>query len=122
MTTIPKPPIHRVALYQLMLLLPLSGLTLFVSQVIGWSVLIGGLIQIAPQAWFARQAYKHTGARQVDLVVRAMYRGETGKIVLTAAMFITTFVLWKQLNYLAVFSTFIVMMPLQWFITIRILK
>ena len=84
--------------------------------------MIGGLIQIVPQAWFARQAYKYTGARQVGLMVRAMYRGETGKIVLTAAMFVTTFILWKQLHFLAVFSAFIVMIPLQWFITIRILK
>ena len=122
MTTIPKPPIHRVALYQLLVLLVLSGLLLFVSEIVGYSVLIGGLIQIVPQAWFARQAYKYTGARQVGLMVRAMYRGETGKFVLTAAMFVTTFILWKQLNFLAVFSAFIVMIPLQWFITIRILK
>jgi ATP synthase protein I len=122
MTTIPKPPIHRVALYQLLVLLSVSGLLLFVSEIVGFSVLIGGLIQIIPQAWFARQAYKYTGARQVDLMVRAMYRGETGKIVLTAAMFVATFILWKQLHFLAVFSAFIVMIPLQWFITIRILK
>jgi ATP synthase protein I len=105
-----------------MVLLILSGLLLFVSEIVGYSVLIGGLIQIIPQAWFARQAYKFTGARQVDLMVRAMYRGETGKIFLTAAMFVTTFILWKQLHFLAVFSAFIVMIPLQWFITIRILK
>ncbi len=93
-----------------------------VGQVIACSVLIGGLIQIGPQAWFARRAYRYTGARQTDLVVRSMYQGEAGKIALTAAMFITTFILWEQLNFLVVFSTFIVMMPLQWFITIRLLK
>jgi ATP synthase protein I len=106
----------------LLVLLSVSGLLLFFSEIVGYSVLIGGLIQIVPQAWFTRQAYKYTGARQVDLMVRAMYRGETGKIVLTAAMFVITFMLWKQLHFLAVFSTFIVMIPLQWFITIRILK
>ena len=63
MTTIPKPPVDKVALYQFLVLLPLSGLLLFVSEIVGYSVLIGGLIQIVPQAWFARQAYKYTGAR-----------------------------------------------------------
>ena len=121
-TTIPKPSIHRVALYQLLVLLSVSGLLLFFSEIVGYSVLIGGLIQIVPQAWFTRQAYKYTDARQVDLMVRTLYRGEAGKIVLTAAMFVITFMLWKQLHFLAVFSTFIVMIPLQWFITIRILK
>ena len=84
--------------------------------------MVGGLIQIGPQAWFARQAFKYAGARQVDKIVRAMYWGESGKVFLTAALFITAFILWKQLNFLAVFSTFIVMIPVQWFITIRILK
>ena len=122
MMTIPKPPMHRVALYQIIVLLPVSGLLMMVSQVIAYSVLIGGLIQIVPQAWFARQAFKYAGARQVHLVARAMYQGAAGKIVLTAAMFITTFILWKELNFLVVLSTFIVMIPLQWFITVRLLK
>ena len=122
MTTIPKPPMHRVALYQLIVLLPVSGLLMLVDQLMAYSILMGGLIQIAPQAWFARQAFKYAGARQVHLVARAMYRGAAGKIVLTAAMFIATFILWKELNFLVVFSTFIVMIPMQWFITVRLLK
>tara|TARA_B110000879_G_C10798036_1_gene365445 strand:+ start:107 stop:475 length:369 start_codon:yes stop_codon:yes gene_type:complete len=122
MTSILRPPLHKVALYQLLVLLFLSGVSLLESRVMACSVMIGGLIQIVPQAWFAWRAFRYTGARQVGLVVRAMYQGEVGKVVLTAAMFVVTFLLWKQLNFLAVFSTFIVMMPLQWFITIKILK
>jgi hypothetical protein len=34
-TTIPKPPIHRVALYQLLVLLSVSGLLLFFSEIVG---------------------------------------------------------------------------------------
>jgi ATP synthase protein I len=83
---------------------------------------VGGLIQIGPQAWFAHQAFKYTGARQVDKVVRAIYWGESGKVVLTAALFVTTFILGKQLDFLAVFSAFTVMIPIQWFITVRILN
>ena len=49
------------------------------------SALMGGLIQILPQAWFSRQAFKYAGASNVDKVVRSMYRGELGKVVMTAA-------------------------------------
>ena len=122
MSTISTPPIYKVALYQIFILLAICGIVVWVDSLLASSILAGGLIQIGPQAWFAHQAYKYSGARQVDKIVRAMYWGESGKVVLTAALFITAFIVLKQLNFLAVFSTFIVMIPLQWFITVKILK
>ncbi|MDG1165486.1 MAG: ATP synthase subunit I [Porticoccaceae bacterium] len=122
MSTISTPPIYKVALYQIFILLAICGVVVWVDSLLASSILAGGLIQIGPQAWFAHQAYKYSGARQVDKIVRAMYWGESGKVVLTAALFITAFIVLKQLNFLAVFSTFIVMIPLQWFITVKILK
>ena len=122
MTTISTPPLYKVALYQTLVLLVVGGFLAIGDIVLAFSVLVGGFIQIGPQAWFARQAFKYTGARQVDKVVRAMYLGESGKIVLTASLFVACFILWEQLNFLAVFSTFILMMPVQWMITAKVLK
>ena len=122
MTTISTPPLYKVALYQTLVLLVVGGFLAIGDIVLAFSVLVGGFIQIGPQAWFARQAFKYTGARQVDKVVRAMYLGESGKIVLTASLFVACFILWEQLNFLAVFSAFILMMPVQWMITVKVLK
>ena len=122
MTTISTPPLYKVALYQTFILLVVGGFLALGDVVLAFSVLVGGFIQIGPQAWFARHAFKYTGARQVDKVVRAMYLGESGKIVLTASLFVACFILWEQLNFLAVFSTFIAMMPVQWMITVKVLK
>ena len=122
MTTIPKPPISRVSIYQLAVLLPVSGLLLYTDTVLAYSVLVGGLVQIAPHAWFARQAYKYSGAQQASLVVRAMYRGETGKVVLTATLMAVLFSLSKQWNYPALFLAFIAMIPLQVIFTKRALR
>ena len=122
MTTISTPPLYKVALYQLLILLSFCGIVAGFDKILASSILVGGLIQIGPQAWFAHQAFKYTGARQVDKVVRAIYWGESGKVVLTAALFVTTFILGKQLDFLAVFSAFTVMIPIQWFITVRILN
>ena len=121
MTTIPKPPLTKVAIYQLAALLPTSVLLLLLDTVLAYSVLAGGLVQIAPQAWFARQAYKYSGAKQAPLVVRAMYRGETGKVVLTATLMAVLFALHKQWNYLALFTAYIAMIPLQLIFTRRAL-
>jgi len=122
MTTIKAPPLHRVALYQAICLLLISGALALNDRLLALSVLIGGLIQIIPQAWFARQAYRFSGARQVDLIVRAMYLGESGKIILTAVLFVSTFVLFKQLNFLALMIAFVLMIPVQWFLTLKVLK
>ena len=122
MTTISKPAILKVTLYQLAVLILLVGILSFEDKLLALSALVGGLIQIIPQAWFSRQAFKYAGARQMDLVVRSIYRGELGKVVLTAAMFAAAFTLNKQWNYIALFSAFLLMMPLQLFVTKQILK
>lgn len=122
MTTISTPPLYKVALYQTLILVTIGGFLAVGDVVLAFSVLVGGFIQIGPQAWFARQAFKYTGARQVDKVVRAMYLGESGKIVLTASLFVACFILSEQLNFLAVLSSFIVMIPVQWFITVKVLR
>lgn len=88
----------------------------------GYSVLVGGVIQVVPHAWFARQAFKYTGARQTHMVVRAMYQGETGKVVLTAALFVIAFSELPNLNFLVLMSTFILMIPVQWYFTVRLMK
>ena len=122
MTTIPKPPLNRVALHQLAILLPVYGALLLLDNRLANSVLVGALIQVVPQAWFARQAFKHTGAKQASLVVGAIYRGETGKLVLTAALLVAAFTLFKDWNYVALFTAFIAMIPLQLIFTKRALQ
>ena len=122
MTTIPKPPLNRVALHQLAILLPVYGAFLLLDNRLANSVLVGALIQVVPQAWFARQAFKHTGAKQASLVVGAIYRGETGKLVLTAALLVAAFTLFKDWNYVALFTAFIAMIPLQLIFTKRALQ
>ena len=122
MTTISLPPVKRVALYQLAGLIPLCAILFFWNSVLAYSVLIGGLIQIFPQAWFARQAFRFAGARKVQSIVRAMYWGETGKVILTAVLFIAVFLLVRPLHVGALFSSFLVMILLQGLLVAWLLK
>ena len=122
MTTISLPAVKKVALYQLALLLPVSAALLGWNMQIAYSVMLGGLIQIFPQAWFARQAFRFAGARRVQSIVSAMYWGETGKVVLSAVLFTATFLLVSPLNVGALFSSFVVMILVQWFLVFTILK
>jgi len=122
MTTISLPAVKKVALYQIALLLPAAVALLGWNAVVAYSALLGGLIQIIPQAWFARQAFRYAGARRVQSIVSAMYWGETGKVVLSAVLFTATFLLVSPLNVGALFSSFVVMILVQWFLVFTILK
>ena len=122
MTTISLPAVKKVALYQLALLLPASAALLGWDAVVAYSALLGGLIQVIPQAWFARQAFRYAGARRVHAIVSAMYWGETGKVVLSAVLFTTTFLMISPLNVGALFSSFVIMILVQWFSIFTVLK
>lgn len=121
-TTIPKPELLKATLCQLAALLVLVVMISMTDKLMAVSALVGGLIQILPQAWFSWQAFKYAGASNVDKVVRSMYRGELGKVVMTATLFAILFTVDKQWNYLALFTTFLVMIPLQWFLTQKALR
>ena len=117
MTTIPKPELLKATIYQLAVLLLLVAMISTTDKLMAVSALMGGLIQILPQAWFSWQAFKYAGASNVDKVVRSMYRGELGKVVMTATLFAILFTIDKQWNYIVLFTTFLAMIPLQWFLT-----
>ena len=113
MSTIPKPRILFALMIQLSVLLVLSAFAFWNDSLLGFSVLVGGLNQIVPQAWFSYYAFKHGGANKTHLILRSMYRGETGKILLTASGFVAVFVLFDDINMLGFMATFIAMIPLQ---------
>jgi ATP synthase protein I len=121
-TTIPKPELLKATLYQLAVLLILVAFISMTDKLMAVSALMGGLIQVLPQAWFSRQAFKYAGASNVDKIVQSMYRGELGKVVITATLFTVVFTVDKQWNYLTLFTTFLIMIPLQWFLTKKALR
>ena len=71
------------------------------------SVLLGGLISALPNSYFALPAFKYSGARNADKIVRGFIRGELGKIVMTVVFFALSFALISSLNELALILGFI---------------
>ena len=112
MSTIAKPAIHSVASVQLAVLLLMTAAAMTFGVEIAGSVWVGGMTHLIPHAWFAHMTYRHTGARQVRRVVRGFYLGQVGKLILTAALVVAVTKLPFSVNFLVVFITFIVMVPL----------
>jgi len=109
MTTIRKPPLFKLFLFNHLAVMVLAVVALLINADWSLSILCGGLIQSLPQAWFNYQAYRFTGASQLHNILRAMYWGQSGKIMLTAALFVAVLVTVKPVEPLALFSAFCAM-------------
>lgn len=120
--TIKSPPVARIALVQLMVLLVVALASLPVDRVLCWSLLIGGVIQVGPQAYFTRQTFRYMGARQTPKIIRAIYRGEAGKLLLTVVLFGLTFSYVSPVSIPGVFLGYGAMIIVQWFCAARVLS
>ena len=110
---IARPPVHRITLAQLALLVPLCLLLLAYDKVCAYSMASGGLIAIVPQAWFAMQAFRKRGASSARVIARNSYIGEVGKYLLSVAGFAVVFATVRPIDGLAVFAGFILMLAVQ---------
>ena len=109
-------PVFPVLVVQLLVLLLLAlALWQWQGAVAGYSGLCGGLIAWLPNMYFAHKAFRFTGARAAQAIVRSFYAGEAGKLILTAVLVALTFAGVKPLNALAVFGVFFVTHLVNWF-------
>ena len=110
---IARPPVHRITLAQLMVLVPLCLILLAFGEVTAYSVFYGGLIAIVPQAYFAALAFRWRGARSAAAIARSSYAGEIGKFFLSVAVFAAVFAALRPIDGLAVFAGYLVMLVIQ---------
>lgn len=109
-------PVFPVLLAQLVVLLIAAVvLWLWRDGVAGYSGLCGGLIAWVPNMYFAHKAFRFSGARAAQAIVRSFYAGEMGKMILTAVLFALTFAGVKPLEALAVFGVFLLTQAVSWF-------
>ena len=109
-----KPRLLRIYTAQLIVLLLISAVMLTIDLNTAISALAGGLISIAPNAYFARWAFRYTGAKAAAQVAQSFYRGEAGKFLFTAMLFAGVFALLRPVDAIVVFSTYLFMLVLNW--------
>ncbi|WP_287029317.1 F0F1 ATP synthase subunit I [Pseudomonas sp. UBA6310] len=114
-------PLHRLPVFPVLiaqlvlLLIAASLLWLSRGSVAGYSGLCGGLIVWLPNLYFAHKAFRFSGARAAQAIVRSFYAGEAGKLILTAVLFALTFAGVKPLEPLALFGVFLLTQTVGWF-------
>jgi ATP synthase protein I len=120
--TIARPPLGKLYATQAVILLAVAAGLAWLDTTAAYSALLGGLISIGPNSYFARQAFRFRGALAGPLVARAFYLGETGKFVLTAIAFAVVFAVVKPLNALALWAAFLGMTLSHWLLWHRLLS
>jgi len=83
----------------------LVTLLFFLSKglIAGYSALLGGMIALLPNAFFAYKAFRYFGARSARDIVQSIWSGAMGKWILTAVLFALVFVGIRQLDIAALF-------------------
>lgn len=104
---IAKPPILKIYGIQCVILLVFCSGLWIVNLTVAYSALLGGLISIGPNIYFACSAFRYAGARAAQDIARSMYRGEVLKFMLSAALFAMVFVLVRPLAAGTLFAAFI---------------
>ena len=108
-----RPPVYRITLAQLVVLVLLCLFLLTSDKVRAYSVFSGGLIAILPQAYFAALTFKWRGARSARAIARSSYAGQVGKFLLSVAGFAAVFVALRPIDAPAVFAGYLLMLAIQ---------
>jgi ATP synthase protein I len=108
-----RPPVHRITLAQLAVLVLLCLVLLASDTVCAYSVFSGGLIAVLPQAYFAVLAFRWRGAKSARAIARSSYIGQAGKFLLSVAGFAAVFAALRPLNAPAVFAGYLLMLAIQ---------
>ena len=109
-------PVLKVLLTQILVVLLIAAVVTVVrGWTAGYSAICGGLVAWLPNVYFARKAFRYSGARAAKDILKSFYAGEAGKFVLTAALFAMVFTGVKPLDAPVLFGAFIVTQMVNWF-------
>ncbi|MEQ6917854.1 ATP synthase subunit I [Halomonas aquatica] len=79
-----------------------------------FSALVGSVVALLPNIYFAWRVYRHRGGRQVRRVVHGLYRAAAGKFGLTVALFTLVFVTVPLSNHALFFGAYVVTLFAYW--------
>ena len=78
------------------------------------SALLGSVVYLIPNAYFASKLFKHQGAHSARQIVNSFYKGEALKIIISIFLFTLVFRL-LEITPLAFFISYIMMIMTHWF-------
>jgi ATP synthase protein I len=106
-------PVFRIVWFQLIGTLVAALAFLLLDLVSAYSVLLGGLVCVIPNAFMA-QRFVSAISLERGRVFGRLIAGEAGKLLLTAGLFVLVFALVEPLHMLLFFGSLFVVQLLSW--------
>lgn len=106
--------VSKIISYQiLMIVLMTVGFALAGGRAYALSAALGGAAAFIPNLYFALRVYRSAG-QEARKIVRSFYAGESGKLLLTAALFFMIFQL-PNIEILPLLAVYIAALSVFWF-------
>ncbi|MCK9396571.1 MAG: ATP synthase subunit I [Methylobacter sp.] len=106
--------VSKIISYQiLMIIIMTSGFALTGGRSAVLSAVLGGAAAFIPNLYFALRVHR-TAGQEARKIVRSFYAGESGKLLLTAALFFMIFQ-FPNIEILPLLSVYIAALSVFWF-------
>lgn len=107
-------PVRRILIGQSVLIALMGIVSLAFNLNVALSSVLGGLVCLLPNLYFAWRLFSVKGARSSREIAKAFYKGEAGKLLLTVLLFALVFSQIKPLSVVALFSGFVAVQMMNW--------
>lgn len=111
--------LRQIFLQQAALILLVSAACLVLGVTAAYSALLGGLLYLLPNLYFAWRAFSGQSTDNAQRVVIRMYASEIGKMMLAVALFSATFMLVHPLSPFPLFGTFMLLQLSGWILQMK---
>ncbi|MFU8788911.1 MAG: ATP synthase subunit I [Methylobacter sp.] len=106
--------VSKVINYQILIILIMTAVfSLIYGQSYGLSAALGGAAAFIPNLYFALRVHRSAG-QEARKIVRSFYAGESGKLLLTGALFFIIFQ-FPNIQILPLLSVYIAALSVFWF-------
>jgi ATP synthase protein I len=106
--------VSKIISYQILIIILLTaGFTLMGGKSYALSAALGGAAAFIPNLYFALRVYKSAG-QEARKIVKSFYAGESGKLLLTGALFVMIFQL-PNIQILPLLAVYIAALSVFWF-------
>ena len=106
--------VSKIISYQiLMIIIMTAGFALTDGRSYALSAALGGAVAFIPNLYFALRVHRSAG-QEARKIVRSFYAGESGKLLLTAALFFMIFQL-PNIEILPLLAVYIAALSVFWF-------
>jgi len=106
--------VSKIISYQILaIIIMTTGFALAKGRSEALSAVLGGAAAFIPNLYFALRVYKSAG-QEARKIVRSFYAGESGKLLLTGALFFMIFQL-PNIQILPLLSVYVAALSVFWF-------